>query len=142
MTDFIIAAPPFSARSGGIVVLHELCSALNALGHRAGMALITEGSQERQGFKFAFTSDERFFEPKAQFYDYFSGKTAAEISGFIQGAIIIYPDIIAGNPLGGRTFVSYVLGVPRIEVNAPFILGFSTLYTKLADAFLFKPFLS
>ena len=43
--DFLIAAPAYSSRSGGIMVLHELCTALNRLGYRAGMLLIVEGSQ-------------------------------------------------------------------------------------------------
>jgi hypothetical protein len=39
------------------MVLHELCTALNQLGYKAGLSIITEGSQSNQNFKFGFTLD-------------------------------------------------------------------------------------
>jgi hypothetical protein len=44
MHPFVIVAPPYSARSGGIMVLHDLCEALNRCGYRAGMVLLQWGS--------------------------------------------------------------------------------------------------
>ncbi len=44
MHPFVIVAPPYSARSGGIMVLHDLCEALNRCGYQAGMVLLQWGS--------------------------------------------------------------------------------------------------
>lgn len=142
MADFLIAAPPYSGRSGGIMILHELCTALNKLNHRAGVVFITEGSQAHQGFKFAFSADHHLHDPEGSYFDYFSGRTPSDIAAFISNAVVIYPDIVKGNPIGGKSYVSYVLGVPKFEVVAPFIITFSKLYTTKADGYLFKPFLS
>lgn len=124
------------------MVLHELCTALNMIGHRAGVAFIVEGSQDSQGFKFGHSAERHLHAPDGIFFDYFSGRSAKEIASFVSNSVAIYPDIVRGNPLGGCSYVTYVLGVPKFEIIAPFVLTFSTLYTEKADGHLFKPFLS
>ena len=44
MHPFVIVAPPYSARSGGVMVLHDLCEALNRCGYQAGMVFLRGGS--------------------------------------------------------------------------------------------------
>lgn len=142
MTDFVVVAPAYSSRSGGIMVLHELCTALNKLNHRAGLVFITEGSQEQQGFKFGYSSAPELHDPTGLHYDFFSGRSAAEVDEFVRNACVIYPDIIKGNPLNGRNFVTYVLGKPNFPIESEFILAFSELYIENPDYVLFKPFIS
>jgi len=138
--NFIIAAPPYSHRSGGIRVLHELCTALTQLGHQAGIAFISEGSQSNQGFKFAYSGDKSLYDPTGQYYDYFSHRTAQEINDHIINSCIIYPDIIKGNPLSGKFFVTYVLGRPEFPIFSDYILSFSKLYIDKSDFVLHKSF--
>ena len=140
--DFVIAAPPYSSRSGGIMVLHELCTELNKLNYRAGIAFITEGSQQHQGFKFGYSNAPEFLDPQGTYHDFTSDKTTEEIGEFIRNACIIYPDIVKGNPLGGKTFATYVLGRPTFPIESDFIIGFSKLYIDHPDYLLFKPFIS
>jgi len=139
---FLIVAPPYSHRSGGIMVLHELCTTLNSLGYRAGLLFITEGSQKDQGFKFAYSNDQALQDPLGSCFDFFTGKTPEEINGFIRNACVVYPDIVKGNPVGGRIGVAYVLGKPEFEVKADIIVSFSKLYIQNPDFVLFKPFVS
>lgn len=142
MTNFVVVAPAYSARSGGIMVLHELCTALNKLGYQAGLVLITEGSQEHQGFKFAYSSATELNDPNGVYFDFFTGRTGPEIDQFLREACVIYPDIIKGNPLNGRRFVTYVLGKPRFAIESEFVLAYSDLYIDDSDYVLFKPFIS
>ena len=138
--NFIIAAPPYSQRSGGIRVLHELCTALNQLGYQAGIVFITEGSQLNQGFKFAYAGDINLHDPTGIYYDYFSHSTNQEITDYINNSCIIYPDIIKGNPLSGKFFVTYVLGRPEFPIFSDYILSFSKLYIEKSDFVLHKSF--
>lgn len=140
--DFVIAAPAYSHRSGGIMVLHELCSALNALGHRAGLALITEGSQDGQNYKFGYSNTPEFLDPQGTYHDYFTGRSSEEIHAFIQGACAIYPDIVKGNPLGSAHFATYVLGVPKYAIESEFIIAFSRNFHASPDFLLLKSFVN
>lgn len=140
--DFLIAAPAYSSRSGGIMVLHELCTALNRLGYRAGMLLIVEGSQNAQGFKFAYSNEMSFYDPVGEYFDFSSGKSEQEIVTYIRNSCVIYPDIVKGNPLGARNYVTYVLGRPQFKIESEFVLSFSKLYIENPDHVLFKPFIS
>ncbi len=140
--NFIVAAPPYTPRSGGVMVLHELCTALNQLGYKAGLAVITEGSQSNQNFKFGFTSKIDFLDSSGQYYDYFSGKNIHEINDFINNSCVIYPDIVKGNPLNGQLFATYVLGKPLYEIVSDYTVAFSKIYIDNPDMVLFKPFVS
>lgn len=142
MINFIIAAPPYTSRSGGVMVLHELCTELNKLGYKAGLAIITEGSQADQNFKFGFTSKDEFLDISGQYYDYFTGQNDFEIKNFISNACVIYPDIIKGNPLQGKIFATYVLGKPLYEIVSDYTIGFSKIYIENPNMILFKPFVS
>jgi len=138
--NFIIAAPPYSHRSGGIRVLHELCTALIQLGYQASIAFITEGSQLSQGFKFAYSTDKNLHDPNGLYYDYFSNRTTQEVNDYINNSCIIYPDIVKGNPLSGKFFVTYVLGRPEFSIFSDYILSFSKLYIDKSDFVLHKSF--
>ena len=140
--DFMIAAPFYSSRSAGIMVLHELCTALNQLGYRAGIAFITEGSQQAQNFKFGYSANRDFYDPSGLYYDFNGGKTEDEINSFVRNSFIIYPDIIKGNPLMGRGFGTYVLGRPTFAIESMFTIAFSELFISKYDYLLFKSFIS
>jgi len=140
--NFIVAAPPYTSRSGGVMVLHELCTALNKLGCKAGLAVITEGSQENQNFKFGFTSKSEFLDDCGQYYDYFTNRNLSDINNFINNSCVIYPDIIKGNPLNGNKFATYVLGKPLYEIISDYIIAFSSIYLENSNMVLFKPFVS
>jgi hypothetical protein len=139
---FIVVAPPYSARSGGVMVLHELCTALNKIGEQAGIVFIKEGSQKNQDFKFGYSSENQFYDPYGSHFDFVDGRSSSEIWAFIQDAFVIYPDIIKGNPLGAKSFATYVLGFPKFDIDSPFIISYSKCYTDSFDCVLYKPFIS
>jgi hypothetical protein len=142
MINFIIVAPPYTARSGGVMILHELCTALNNLGYNAGLAIITEGSQANQNFKFGFSAALEFLDEFGKYFDYFTNKSQQEIDNYIKNACVIYPDIIKGNPLNGAVYATYVLGKPLYEIISKYIISYSKIYHPYPNMVLYKPFLN
>jgi hypothetical protein len=140
--NFIIVAPPFSARSGGVMVLHDLCTALNQIGEQASIVFIHGGSQENQNFKFGYSSDVHLYDPNGSYFDFFNGRSLSEILAYIGDSFVIYPDIVKGNPLGAKRFGTYVLGFPKINIDSPFVISYSNRYINSYDCILYKPFIS
>ena len=91
MAKIFVASPPYKDSIGGIIVLHKLVSVLNKIGHEAYLTTIPEFFG---GGQFAFSS--RFETPFSQDFDR-------------ENDIIVYPEIVNGNPLGGKKVVRYIL---------------------------------
>jgi predicted O-linked N-acetylglucosamine transferase (SPINDLY family) len=132
---FIIVSPYYTTKSAGVVVLHELCDSLNKLGHSAAMLLTGTG-------KYTISSDARYYGPNLQWY---SLKDNDEANDFVRDGIVIYPEMITGNPLGGKRVVRYLLnsegavkgnGMEASEED--FILAFVDKYHKAPHACLAK----
>lgn len=140
--SFIIVSPPYTSRSAGIMVLHDLCTALNKLNYKAGIVFTTSGSQEKQDFTFGYSNEKNLLDPNGIYYDYISGKSTFEIDQFVKNSCVIYPDIIVGNPLGSKMYSTYVLGNPKTEIKSDFVITYFSIYTNNADHLLCKPFLS
>lgn len=133
---FIVVAPPYHAKSAGIVIMHELCDSLNRLGHTASIIL----SVNSNGF--TSPNEERFFGPGLLRHEI---DTDNEFHSFIDDGIVIYPEIITGNPVGGRRVVRYLLnregaiGGNSMEASEKdFILSFSKSFHDNANAYLTK----
>ncbi len=124
------------------MVLHELCTALNAINKKAGIIFITEGSQDLQNFKFGYSESKNLYDPNGMYYDYFTGRTNQEINDYIHDSVVIYPDIIRGNPLNARRCATYVLGFPKFEIKSDFIISYAKNYISNPDSILYKPFIS
>ncbi|HUZ09428.1 MAG TPA: hypothetical protein VMU76_04600 [Acidimicrobiales bacterium] len=87
---FVIAAPDYTEMHGGVVALHRLCDRLNALGHEA--FVVPLGSAEgitRTGWR-----------------------TPLWDRGTLDDAVLVYPEIVTGNPLLGRRIVRWLLHRP------------------------------
>lgn len=112
---FIIYAPRYRDESGGSIVLHKLCDTLNKLGHEAklwplwklrisrhtpldaiplGLAYL--GSRIYRG---AYATNERYQTPIARASD-------------VEESIVVYPEIVSGNPLGAKRYVRWLLHKP------------------------------
>lgn len=89
---YIIVAPPFRHNSAGIRVLHKL-------GH-----LLTEAGQTAYIFN-------KKTNPKWSISSISFAKTYKLIK---KGAIVIYPEIVKGNPLNSQVVVRYVLNNPGL----------------------------
>ena len=88
-STFVIVTPGYQQASGGIVALHNLCHRLNRLGRRAVLCPLDEGFQRREGWD-----------------------TPLAIRADLDDAVVVYPEIIAGNPLQADRVVRWLLNRP------------------------------
>lgn len=132
-TKFLIVAPRYTAKSAGIMVMHQLCHDLNALGYPA--AIVLSDVQD-----VTYSNNPKYFGPNLDFYA-INGE--AELQRFIDEGIVIYPEIVKGNPLKAKKVVRYVLNTESFvsgnkmhESADDFILSYSPVYHKNPHALL------
>jgi hypothetical protein len=130
-------APPYSARSGGIMVLHDLCEALNRCGYQAGMVFLHGGNAADQNYSYAVSNHPSLYRDGGSYHYY---QDEPEAYQAILSGTVVYPDLITGNPLGAKSVVRYVLNFNEADFPGDFVLGFSGIYSKYASHVLFRPF--
>lgn len=93
----VIYSPPYEESSGGITVLHKLCDILIQQGFTAGF----------------------YVEPSTPFYVNSTYKYntfgSSEISP--QDDMVVYPEIVLGNPLGASKVVRYIMNVGHVTLG-------------------------
>ncbi|MBU2677657.1 MAG: hypothetical protein KJP16_11275 [Gammaproteobacteria bacterium] len=138
---YIIWAPPFDEKDGGAIVLHKLCDAINEVGGQAfiwpsqkpGLSLdrplaslwraalyilrrvcgffpalgrlrFLRSSPLSRLFTYKFVQHEEFNTPIATYKK-------------LHGAIVVYPEIVSGNPLGVKRVVRWLLHKPGFHTG-------------------------
>lgn len=94
--------PPFDENSGGNLVLHRLCDLLNKQGEQAYIWLWSQSQLGNNGIY------EKFNTPLAKIYD------------LDDNPIVVYPEVVSGNPLKAKNVVRWLLYKPGFftgEVN-------------------------
>ena len=96
---FIVVAPPYTASSNGIRVLHKLCGTLNRLGRSSAIAILNEPEPMRQEIVVGGA------EHVSKEYDTpLLGDLSRET---IDSAYVIYPETLIGNPLQAKRVIRY-----------------------------------
>ena len=103
---FLIWAPDYTHRSSGIRALYRLCHHLNCCGYPS--AVIAAGKAKPEGWN------------------------APRWSGAVGDSIVVYPEVVQGNPLRARRVVRWVL-------NDPGLLGGDTRYDDDEMVFVYDP---
>jgi len=124
MQKFIIFSPSYNEKSGGIVVLHKLCHILNELGHDA--KLLPHREQfviDKTNF---FKTFEIFFkfEIKSLFNGYKTNTslntpvvTSKQFPVIDDDTIVIYSELVLGNPLNAKNVVRWLLHQPGFHTG-------------------------
>jgi hypothetical protein len=94
---FVIAAPDYTDRHAGVVALHRLCDRLNVVGFRAYI--------EPLGEAVGITRDD-WITPLWWRKDF-------------ENTIVVYPEIVTGNPLGAPNVVRWILNRPSWFTGSP-----------------------
>ena len=115
---FKIYAPSYSAKIGGVIALHKLCDLLNRRGHEAvlypllptfelSISSIAQIHDYIETFKQAsqikFDTNPEFNTPVITPH---VGDTASD------DEIVVYPDVVVGNPLAAKNVVRWFLHYP------------------------------
>ena len=119
---FVIYAPSFTQKSGGVIVLHLLCDLLNRQKHQAFIAKSMFVPKNKNNcFKYSWFKFKRFIR-NLFFYKLNPNFITPIISkrNITERDIVIYPAIISGNPLNAECVVRWFLHKPGFftgEVN-------------------------
>lgn len=110
---FIIYSPPYNENNGGAIALHKLCHLLNAIGYKAYFysQKTPKFSQKKyllSSMRLALYSIKAKFKPRTN--PNFNTPVISHINK--QQDIIIYPEIIDGNPLRAKKVVRWFLHEP------------------------------
>jgi hypothetical protein len=104
----LVAAPAYDGRFAGVRVLHELCNGLNAIGVTA--YIVFYEFQVDSPPRFFFSASEALYAPEhgqiLRPHFEFGSDLANTL---IQESIVIYPEVIRGNPISATNVVRYVL---------------------------------
>lgn len=138
---FLIVAPPYQVRSGGVMVLHDLCDAINRCGHRASIAFIHDGSADKQDFKYAYSNNEGLYHPEGRYFKLDLSNIDGQIADILDAGTVIYPDLISGNPLGARRVIRFILNKNTDSHGGEYVLAFSEVYCDYYNFALPKMFL-
>ena len=97
---FLICAPPYNDKSAGIVVLHELHQDMVNLGYDAHLCIFQNTAFSRMMF---------------------TSKT--DLQDIVDNGIVIYPEVIRGNPLRAKRVVRYFLNREGAASGNPVDIG-------------------
>ena len=112
MTNFIVAAPAYVHTSAGIRVLHRLCHLLNEAGFDAAIHV--------------------FLNPGNGALVNAEWNTPVTTAPPGDDTVVVYPEIVSGNPLGAQRVVRYAL-------NYPGVFGGDTEYSRDDMVFVYYP---
>ncbi|MCK5424804.1 MAG: hypothetical protein KAI89_05485, partial [Emcibacter sp.] len=105
--NYIIYAPSFSENNGGCIVLHKLCHMLNQLGERAFLWPMEPVYKPRMRDRVLSFLKPKPFEVNKEF-----NTPVATPKDLNDNSIVIYPEIINGNPLKHKNVVRWFLHKP------------------------------
>ncbi|HAH3687363.1 TPA: WavQ [Escherichia coli] len=116
--DFIIVAPPFNINKGGALVLHKLCHLLNVMGHKASLFPYVSESNYSLLNKYQFLKgviNHRLgrFVTNPDFIT----PVITQINKVTDSSVVIYPEIVNGNPLRAKNVVRWFLHNPGFHTG-------------------------
>lgn len=107
--DYVICAPTYNENNGGSLFLHRLAVRLQELGHSVRLAPQPRLSEPgRRARLKALVSPPRFDAAPGAAIPWVRGKKA------IGNAIVVYPEVVLGNPLGAQNVVRWLLNKPGL----------------------------
>lgn len=137
-TKCIVVAPPYNPTSAGCVVLHELCDALNQIGQPCYMVI-------NIGDQFITSNEDQYFSSASK-RSLYSEDPIPECKEIINTGIVIYPEVIIGNPLNAVNVVRYMLYFDGAHMqrkmehsDRDFILTYTKVFFEKHHDVLFYP---
>lgn len=129
---FIVVAPPYQRRLAGVRVLHELCDGLNRCGHVA--YLLCSRFHADLAAECYVPRDDELAADLTSIPRLPAGTGPDSLRELVDAAIVIYPEVVAGNPLRAGRVVRYVLnhpgsnGYPMMHGERDYIVAFQPMF--------------
>lgn len=118
LPKFVIWAPSYDETNGGTIVLHALCDRLVQLGVQAGIWADRKASPHQ--LTTLRGQLKRLAEPAIELISpYESGPFPNRVlrGQELAGAVVLYPEIVPGNPLGAQNVVRWLLHRPGFHTG-------------------------
>ncbi|MEY8214547.1 MAG: WavQ [Colwellia sp.] len=137
---FLIFSPSYKEISGGVVVLHKLCSILNDLGYESYLhPYVYSYELNRNNYK-SFIVNFVKWSVRTFFSRYKTNPTfnTPIFKGSIDGKddwVVIYPEVVFGNPLNAKNVVRWLLHQPGYH-EGNIYYGEDELYFKFNSAIM------
>ncbi len=113
-----IYAPSYDMNNGGTVVLHRLCHILNEIGGCESYLIKTSSHKHKRSFFRYFMKKHFRFKNKNNYKTNINWNTPIwDKYNYPKDSVIIYPEIINGNPLGIKNVVRWFLHQPGFHTN-------------------------
>lgn len=113
--EFVIYAYPWDENVGGYIVLHTLCARLTELGYAAAVWPSWKPGRPTATWR-SLRSWLAYFLRGLFFEKFDTGPFKLKIAGWkdLDDAVIVYPEIVTGNPLGAQRAVRWLLYSHRV----------------------------
>jgi hypothetical protein len=123
MYKFLIFSHPYNERNGGTIVLHKLCSIINDLGHEC--YLYPHQDMAKKDIKKRINELSKSIKYLLLFWKKKYRTNPALNTPVYRGTnndswqdwIVVYPEIVEGNPLGARNVVRWLLHQPGFHTG-------------------------
>lgn len=136
---YLIFSPTYSETVGGVVVLHKLCSILNNLGYESYLypSFLPYRHSKKNGIREIL----RYLKNKVLFItnsyktniDFNTPIYTGNKSKISDDFIVIYPEVVFGNPLNAKNVVRWLLHQPGFHTGE-ICYGKNELYFKFNSA--------
>ena len=136
--NFLIASPPYNRIFAGVRVLHDLCHELNEIGHNAAIIFFHSGDGEKIPYQWSIANRPDLYAEGKRRHQLPLDNPQKTIAEYLKNGILIYPEIIKGNPLGGKNVVRYLLVKDENKYPGEFICSYSHTYRRDYHHVLFK----
>ncbi|HEC26263.1 MAG TPA: WavQ [Gammaproteobacteria bacterium] len=134
---WIIYAPTFDEYSGGAIALHRLCDLLNRGGVKSCLYPMALQTSKRKSFRCLRIMGKailnKLFRTPYKTFDKFMTPLCDAFDP--NNDIVVYPEIIVGNPLGAENVVRWLLHEPGY-FSGDFLFGKNDLFFYYQKAFL------
>lgn len=130
---YLVVAPPYNPDSGGAIFLHGLVHALNSLGASAALWPIWRPAPRnlRARLRDAVRRPSLLWRDRA-FATQPDRLTPVAAPGDLRpDSIVVYPEIVLGNPLGARNVVRWLLYRPGLR--DPFAFGPNEMFFRAGE---------
>lgn len=128
----VIVSPPFNTRFAGVVVLHRLYETLLELGFDAYIVFFAVPNRPNQ---YLVSTSDRYFRPGCPGPLKVRRLTQEIFHAVIDHGVVIYPEIIEGNPLGAKRVVRYLLNMEGALTGKSMSAGRNDLIVTYSKAF-------